>query len=959
VRVADLFAGVAEALDLAHHEGIIHRDIKPSNLLLDADGTLKIVDFGLARAELDGPSMTITGDLLGTPAYMSPEQAMAKRVKLDHRTDVYSLGATLYEMATLKPPFEGTTLHDLCSQIISKDPLPPRSANRHIPKDLETIVLKAMDKDRDKRYQTAGEFARDLRRSSEGIAIRARRIGLTGRTWRRVKRHKVRSSLIAAVALLGILGALLWHRAEREAALRREASYERLIEQVEALLGHRVQGIRAVRPGTADSVRDLLDEAIRLEPYRPEAYWLRAMDTALPMAQSLESLESARAYGLSRSAYHFARARLFQFNAADTKTSREEALLAAAHSTGSPVESYFEARLKKGSGEPQEALALFGSVIDNTEPGAYLHRMARRQRGKTRFAAGEYEKALEDLLKLGGVLDARVWIACAWRRIGNSELAEAEFVEALRDAEGPTEWFALCFACSGLDELAWWDRATAAAVKAHPENAALLAQRASALNGLQRPGEAITTCSRALAVAPESHVAHRAHGYALLALKQHEEAGSAFDHAIQADPVCPCAYEGKAKMLMELGFHEQALAVLDSELERRPGRVALHVLRAQLFERMGQPDKALGAWDEALRIAPADLEASLGRGALRQRRGDYSGALADFNRMVKHFPQRADAHSNLANVLHRMGQYQKAIDAADAALALDSECAQAHFVKGTALLDLGDPARAEPSLREAVRLQPTNVPALINLAQILVDAEPKEAVGFLNDALEVYRADPRSVPRMAGPLIYLWRGKALTCAGDPDGALESLGRALELYEAAPEVCPPICGPLIHAFRGDALATQGEYEDATAAWNRSIGLGLEDPNLYNQVAWQLATAAVADVRDPARAVELARKAVALASREKSFRNTLGIALYRTGEWAEALAELKQSMELGSGGDAFDWYFVAMAHGKLGHPPAVARSFYDKAVAWMEEQRPDDEELKRFRSEAEAVLGIAKD
>ncbi|MHC4670084.1 MAG: serine/threonine-protein kinase, partial [Planctomycetota bacterium] len=202
VRAAELFAGVADALELAHQEGIIHRDIKPSNLLLDADGVLKIVDFGLARFEDEALSMTITGDLLGTPAYMSPEQATAKRMGIDHRTDIYSLGATLYEVLTLQPPFEAKTLQELCSQIVTKDPALPRRRNHHIPRDLETIVLKAMDKDRDKRYQSARELARDLCRFAEGAAIHARRIGPAGRAWRKVKRHRLRATLCAALVLM-------------------------------------------------------------------------------------------------------------------------------------------------------------------------------------------------------------------------------------------------------------------------------------------------------------------------------------------------------------------------------------------------------------------------------------------------------------------------------------------------------------------------------------------------------------------------------------------------------------------------------------------------------------------------------------------------------------------------------------------------------------------------------------
>ncbi len=150
-NMAKAFADVADGLQHAHSKGVVHRDIKPSNLILDGEGRLRILDFGLARLE-GQESLTLSGDLMGTVLYMSPEQAMAKRIPLDHRTDVYSLGATMYEMLTGQPPFRGKDQHDTLSQIIVRDPRSPRQLNTRVPKDLETIVLKCLRKDSGERY---------------------------------------------------------------------------------------------------------------------------------------------------------------------------------------------------------------------------------------------------------------------------------------------------------------------------------------------------------------------------------------------------------------------------------------------------------------------------------------------------------------------------------------------------------------------------------------------------------------------------------------------------------------------------------------------------------------------------------------------------------------------------------------------------------------------------------------
>jgi serine/threonine protein kinase len=153
----------AHALEHAHQLGVIHRDIKPANLLVDERGHLWMTDFGLAQFQADA-NLTMTGDLLGTVRYMSPEQASAKRVLIDQRTDVYSLGATLYEMLVLEPLFPGHNLQELLLQIAFQEPQPPRRFNKSIPPDLETIVLKALEKNPLDRYSTAQEFADDLQR---------------------------------------------------------------------------------------------------------------------------------------------------------------------------------------------------------------------------------------------------------------------------------------------------------------------------------------------------------------------------------------------------------------------------------------------------------------------------------------------------------------------------------------------------------------------------------------------------------------------------------------------------------------------------------------------------------------------------------------------------------------------------------------------------------------------------
>ena len=198
--IAQLCGQAAEALEYAHGEGVVHRDIKPSNLMVDDRGRLWITDFGLAHVDA-AQSLTITGDLLGTLRYMSPEQALAQRVVVDQKTDIYSLGATLYELVTLQPAFGGQDRRELLRQIAFEEPAKPRRLNRSIPVDLETILLKAMEKNPHDRYTTAGDMAEDLHRFVDDLPIRARRPTLVNRSFRWYRRNKLVAALSTCLAL--------------------------------------------------------------------------------------------------------------------------------------------------------------------------------------------------------------------------------------------------------------------------------------------------------------------------------------------------------------------------------------------------------------------------------------------------------------------------------------------------------------------------------------------------------------------------------------------------------------------------------------------------------------------------------------------------------------------------------------------------------------------------------------
>jgi serine/threonine protein kinase len=297
--VARLGVQAADALEHAHQLGVIHRDIKPANLLLNAANHLWITDFGLARYRSE-QELTQSGDVVGTLRYMSPEQMLAKRGLVDHRSDIYSLGVTLYEVLTLEPAYPGRDREELLQQIAWGEPRAPRRINPAIPFELETIVLKAMAREPERRYSTAQELADDLRRFLDYRPIRATRPTLWERLTKWSWRHKPLVGVCAGVLVLAVLGLLIgsglvWQEKEKtKAALadarvqgqRAERNFHQALEGVDRLLWELEAPRWADKPPLLEVRKELTKKALQfLQEFVRE-------DSADPAVR----FESGRAY---------------------------------------------------------------------------------------------------------------------------------------------------------------------------------------------------------------------------------------------------------------------------------------------------------------------------------------------------------------------------------------------------------------------------------------------------------------------------------------------------------------------------------------------------------------------------------------------------------------------------------------------------------------------------------------
>ncbi len=250
---ATLVKKIAEAVEYAHQHGVVHRDLKPANVLLTGGGEPRVTDFGLAKRVEATEELTVSGQILGTPSYLPPEQAEGRLCDVGPRSDVYSLGAILYTLLTGRPPFQAATPVDTLRQVVDQQPVAPRALNSAIPRDLQTIALKCLEKDRGARYDSAAEVVEELERFLKGEPIHAHPIGPLQRSWRLVRRNRSVTALAAAAVTLVLISLVqtqhvkkaLTHLGRQKAVAELEA--KRAYQQAQLAQSARSEGLRAER----------------------------------------------------------------------------------------------------------------------------------------------------------------------------------------------------------------------------------------------------------------------------------------------------------------------------------------------------------------------------------------------------------------------------------------------------------------------------------------------------------------------------------------------------------------------------------------------------------------------------------------------------------------------------------------------------------------------------------------
>ncbi|MBX3357337.1 MAG: protein kinase [Phycisphaeraceae bacterium] len=591
-RVAGWIADVAEALHYAHEQGVLHRDIKPANLLLSRAGRLMICDFGLARSMMVGSPngvdghrpLTMTQALIGTSRYMSPESVDATVGPVDRRSDVYALGATLYELLTFKPLFAAEDDREILHRVISTEPMRPRAIVRQVPTELEIICQKALAKRPRERYESAQAFADDLQRWVLGMPILARRPPAMVRALNFVRRRKAMSGLTLAMVLAVSAGGVLGVRAWRASDQAEKSAADFRASQVTLLFN---QAVAAAEAGQPERALSASDQGLALDPgnlalLRERGRALHAKERGREAAEVLEKVCAKYPDDLRSHLYLLA---VYQWGEAQSSAKlREQAAQVVRLAPGSS-----DAFLARGviATDDREAISLFTKSLElqPNRTDALLNRAHRY--GNLR----EHQSQLDDLEKVSARVPDGVGLL-------------------LQRGQ----------AYQGLNRPMDAEDVLTKAIMLDTKLVAGYVGRAQVRSVLGKHEESIADATRAIELAPASDIQPcLTRAWSNLQAGQLADAKADFDRVIEIDPRYDDAYVNRAIVLSRLNLWEDALADCDRAIELRRTNLNARNNRIAALVYLNRPAEAIPDVDELIRLEPNSADRYRMRAILTQK----------------------------------------------------------------------------------------------------------------------------------------------------------------------------------------------------------------------------------------------------------------------------------------------------------------------------------------------------